>query len=358
MKAVRLHGPEDLRVDEVDEFELEDGMVRVEVEYTGICGSDLHEYKIGPVPIRAEDKDHVIPESEWDDLLPKWMGHEIAGTVSEVGTGVENVDIGDRVTLNLALGCGECRYCAEGKYNLCKAGDGAVVNSAGFAENLVVPAVSATQVPDSLPLKHAALAEPLGVSLHGVRRSGMRAGDRVAVFGAGPIGLGVVAGAKAGGARDIFVSEPREARREAAEELGADVTIDPRETDVRETILEATEGVDVSFEAAGISQTLTDALRVTKYDGTVVVLSVFEDEATIHPNDIMQAERTLVGSLGFTGGPLAEWSSFSTVIEMMSDGRIDPEPFITGTAYLDETEDAFERLLENDSEHIKVMVQP
>lgn len=358
MRAVHLHGPGDLRIDEVEENPVAEGTVRVDIAYTGICGSDLHEYEIGPVPIRAEDADHRIPESAWDDYLPKPMGHEIAGTVAEVGEGVDSLAVGDRVALNMVAACGACRYCAEGNYHLCAAGDGAVVSSRGFAPSAVVPASMAVPVPEGVSLRHAALAEPLAVSLHGVRRSGMTSGDRVAVFGAGPIGLGVVAGAADAGAREVYVSEPRVARREAAEALGADLVLDPTETDARERILAETNGVEVSFECAGVDATLTDALRSTKYDGTVVVLSVFEEEAEIHPNDLMQAERTLVGSFGFQGGPMAPWSEFSAGLDAMADGRIDPEPLLTDTVPLEETDAAFERLRRPDSDQIKVLVEP
>lgn len=359
MDSVRLHGPGDLRVDEVPEFPVDDGMIRVDIEYTGICGSDLHEYRIGPVPIRAEDEDHVIPESEWDDHLPKGMGHEIAGVVSEVGAGVENVAVGDEVTLNLMGACGECQYCAEGKHNLCEGGDAAgPPPSLGFAEDLVVPAATAVPVPDGVPVRHAALTEPLSVSVRGVRRSDVTVGDSVAVFGSGPIGLGVVAGAKAAGASEIYVSEPNAARRDVAAEMGADHLLDPTEVDARTEIREATGGVDVAFETAGVSPALTDALRATKHDGTVVVLSVFEEEATIHPNDLMQAERKLVGSFAYDGGPLAASGEYGTVLDLLADGRIDPEPMISGTVDLDGTVGAFESLLESDTDHVKVLVSP
>jgi (R,R)-butanediol dehydrogenase/meso-butanediol dehydrogenase/diacetyl reductase len=353
MKSAQLHAPEDMRVDEVDAQPLAEGTVRVDIAYTGICGSDVHEYKIGPVPVRAEDRDHEIPESEWDDLLPKPMGHEISGVVSEVGNGVESVDVGEEVALNILIPCGECRYCKEGKFNLCTTMDGAPVGSPGFAESIVVPAEAAVPLPDGVSLRHAALAEPLSVSVHGVRRSGIQVGDTVAVFGAGPIGLGVVDAAMAAGARRVLVSEPREARREAAVELGADIAVDPRETDVIEHFKRETDGgVDISFEVAGVSETLTGALRSTKYDGTVVVLSVFEAEAQIHPNDIMQAERNVRGSFAYNG-------DYPATLQMMADGRLSPETFITGEITLDEiSEKGFERLVDPESEHIKILVSP
>lgn len=358
MDAVYLHGPEDLRIDDVERRTVAPETVAVDIEYTGICGSDLHEYEVGPVPIRAGATDHSIPESDWDEYLPKPMGHEIAGTVSDIGEDVDGVDVGDRVTLNMVAGCHDCRYCATGKYHLCERGDGGVVSSRGFADRIVVPESMAVPVPDEVSLRHAALAEPLGVSLRGVRRSGLDSTDRVAVFGAGPIGLGVVAAAAAGGAREIYVSEPRAARREAAEALGADVVLDPTDVDAVERIKRETDRVEVSFECAGTATTLTDALRSTAYDETVVVLSVFEEEVPIHPNNIMQAERELIGSFGFQGGPLTSQSEFATVLDLIADGRIDPEPMITDTVPLDGVEAAFEDLRNPDSDQIKVLVEP
>lgn len=358
MDAVYLHSPGDLRVDAVEPHPVSAGTVAVDIEYTGICGSDLHEYEVGPVPIRAEETDHSIPESEWDEYLPKPMGHEIAGTVSEVGDDVVDLEVGDRVTLNMVTACHDCRHCAAGKYHLCDRGDGGVVSSRGFADRIVVPESMAVAVPEDVSLRHAALAEPLGVSLRGVRRSGLEVGDRVAVFGAGPIGLGVVAGAAAAGAREIYVSEPRAARREAAEALGADVVFDPTEVDVVERLRGEVDRVEVSFECAGTGATLTDALRSTAYGETVVVLSVFEEEVSLHPNDIMQAERMLVGSFGFQGGPLASRSEFATTLDLIADGRIDPEPMITDTVALDDVESAFEDLRDPESDQIKILVEP
>lgn len=231
MNAIYLHGPGDLRIDDVEQYPVKEETVAVDIEYTGICGSDLHEYDVGPVPIRAESTNHSIPDAEWDEYLPKPMGHEVAGTVSEVGDRVENVAVGDRVALNMVAGCHDCRYCAAGKYHLCERGDGGVVMSRGFAERIVVPASMAAPVPEDVSLKHAALAEPLGVSLRGVGRSEIGPTDRIAVFGAGPIGLGVIAGGATAGAREIYVSEPREPAEKPREHSApTSSSIQPRRT--------------------------------------------------------------------------------------------------------------------------------
>jgi (R,R)-butanediol dehydrogenase/meso-butanediol dehydrogenase/diacetyl reductase len=119
-----------------------------------------------------------------------------------------------------------------------------------------------------------------------------------------------------------------------------------------------TEVVEGAFGAAGASLTVAGALRITECDGTVSVLSLIEAGASMHPDGIMQAERRLVGSFGYNGGPLIGRSEFKTALEMMNEGRIDPEPFITGTMALSETEEAFEHLLEADSNHIKILIEP
>ena len=347
-----MFGPGDIRITETDGRDLGPGTVRVDIGYTGICGSDVHEYKIGPVPIRGEDLGHRIPESDWDEYLPKPMGHEIVGTIAAVGEGVDKSRIGTDVALNLMLSCGECRYCQEGLQNLCTAVDGSAVSSPGFADSMIAPAKAAVPVPDSVSLRHAALTEPLSVSLHAVRRSPLQVGDSVAVFGAGPIGLGIIDVAQTAGAGRILVSEPRESRRDAARALGVDVVIDPREMNPVERISDATDGgVDVGFEAAGISTTFTQALRSTKYDGTVVVVSVFEEAASIHPNDIMQAERNVRGAFAYNG-------EFPTTLELLADGAFSPDSYITGTAPLTELDEAFQQLMDPESGHIKILVEP
>ncbi|MFC7157663.1 zinc-binding dehydrogenase [Halomarina halobia] len=357
MRLARLHGLEDLSVDEVAPRPVRPGTVRIDIEYCGVCGSDLHEYKHGPAPIRAEDREHRIPESEWDDHLPMPMGHEIVGTVTEIGDGVDRVVTGDRVTLCLILPCDDCRYCADGEYHLCERITGPVATP-GFADSIVVPASTTVVVPEAVSARHAALTEPLSVALHGVRQSGLRAGDTTVIFGAGAIGLGIVGLAAAAGARDIVVSEPRAARREAALAMGADAVVDPTETDPVTFVRERTDGgADITIEAVGRSETLTQAIRSGAYGSTTAVLGVFVEEATIHPNDVMQAERTVVGSFAFRGGHQRDRGEFPAVLEMLADGRLDPEPMISDVHPLSEIETAFEVLLDPEQDAVKLLIE-
>lgn len=356
MKAAVYHGREDVRVERIGERELGPGEVRIEVEACGICGSDLHEYAEGPIAIPEDD-----PHPLTGETLPLTLGHEFAGVVVETGADVTAPTEGDAVVVNPIIACTVCRYCTDGQYSLCDS----LVNigihgGGGFAESVVVPAENAVVLPDEVPYGHGALVEPLSVGLHAVRRSGLAAGDTAAVFGAGPIGLSVLQSAIAAGARDVYVSEPRDARRELAERLGAAEAIDPAETDpVRHISAAADGGSDVAFEVAGVEQTLTQAVRTTRKAGTTVIVSLYEEAARLNPNFLMLAERDIVGSYGYSGGPLAGHGEFATTIRMLQDGRLDAEPMITAHIRLDDiVAEGFERLQDPASDHVKILVEP
>jgi (R,R)-butanediol dehydrogenase/meso-butanediol dehydrogenase/diacetyl reductase len=357
MKAAIYHGREDVRVEETEPQSLGPADVRVAVGACGICGSDLHEYAEGPIAI-PEDEPHPLT----GETLPLTIGHEFAGRVTETGADVDAPVAGDTVVVNPIIGCGECQYCTAGEHSLCDRlmNVGIHGGGGGFAETVVVPAENAVSLPDDLSPEDGALVEPLGVGLHAVRRSGLSAGDTAAVFGAGPIGLAVLQSALAAGAREVYVSEPRAARRELAEQLGATEVVDPRTSDPVRAIKAATDGgTHTAFEVAGVDETLTQAVRTTRKTGTTVVVSVYEAAATLQPNLVMMGERNLVGSYGYRGGPSSRQGEFATVIRMLQDGRLDADPMITGRIGLDDiVEEGFERLRDPESDHVKILVTP
>ncbi|MFC4544362.1 2,3-butanediol dehydrogenase [Halosolutus amylolyticus] len=356
MQAATYHGREDIRVEDVEDGTVAPEQVRIDVEVCGICGSDLHEYAAGPIFVPEGDPHPVSGET-----APIRMGHEYSGTVTEVGSAVEDLDQGDAVAVNPVLYCGACRQCRRGDYHICDSvgflglsgGDG------GFAESAVIDAEHAVPLGDDVPVEHGALVEPLAVGLHAVRRSGLQAGDAVAVFGSGPIGLAVIQCARAAGAGTIYVSEPRDARRERASDCGADELVDPSSTDAVEHIVVATGGgVDVAFEVAGVEASFNAAIESTAPGGRTTIVSIWEETVNTHPNDLVLAERTLTGTLAYLGGPRAD-EEYGMVIEMLGDGRLDPDPFITGRIGLEEiVEDGFEQLLDPGSDHVKILVKP
>ncbi|WP_254545009.1 2,3-butanediol dehydrogenase [Halomarina pelagica] len=355
MRAAVFHDREDVRVEEIARDDVGADEVRIDLRAAGICGSDLHEYAAGPIFVPDETPHPVTGET-----APIPMGHEFAGVVSEVGSEVETLTEGDPVAVNPVIWDGTCRYCDEGKYHLCVNGGfvGLSGGGGGFAEETVVPAVSAVPLPDGVPVEHGALVEPFTVGVHAVRRANVRAGDSVAVFGSGPIGQAVIQASWAAGAGEIYVSEPQEARAEMAVDSGADVVVDPTESDPVERITsESDGGVDATFEVAGIETTVNQSINAAKRNGQVTIVSIFEDEVSVHPNDVVLGERRISGTLAYQGGPLSN-VSFGRTIRMMETGRLDPELLVTSRIDLDDiVEEGFERLL-GGSEEVKILVEP
>lgn len=356
MRAARFHGGRDVRVDDIEDAPIGQNDVRIEVVACGICGSDLHEYRMGP---------HFTPDEphpKTGKQIPLPMGHELSGTVSEVGGDVSRVSVGDRVTVEPNIPCGDCLYCEDGKAHLCSdtTAVGWNTGAGGFAENAVVPEQQVHVLPDSVSFEAGALVEPLSVGLHAVRQSQMQAGDTVAVFGCGPIGLTVVRAAAAAGAKRIFASEPNDSRRNVAVELGADDVIDPLEIDAVEHIRDETpDGVDFAFEFAGLEATFNAAVNSTKRDGTITVGSISDDTISTDLNDIVMTERTVIGTNCYGFPPQSFRTEFDAVIQSLAAGDVNTDAFITGRIGLDEiTERGFEELLDPGTAHVKILVKP
>ncbi|CRQ38917.1 Sorbitol dehydrogenase [Pseudomonas aeruginosa] len=216
MKALRWHAARDLRLSELERQAPRPGEVELEVAYCGICGSDLHEYQSGP---------HSIPQAEAHPLsgcrAPLTLGHEFCGVVAALGPGVEGLRIGDRVAVEPEYRCGECRYCREGRYNLCESmGFIGLMGDGGFAERARVPAYMLHRLPDAVGFRQAAVLEPAAVALHALRRSSLAPGQRCAVFGLGPIGLLLVMLARLRGIEDIVAIDVSPERLALAGEFG------------------------------------------------------------------------------------------------------------------------------------------
>lgn len=356
MRAAVYHGREDVRIEDVEPEGVGPNDVRVDVAACGICGTDLHEYVAGPIDTPGDGPHPITGEQ-----VPIRFGHEFGGTVVAVGSGVGRVQQGDVVAINPLLTCGECRYCDEGKYNHCRNIGTIGLSGAGggFAESVVVDESHVVTVPDSVPEEYTALVEPLAVGVHAVRESGMGLGDDVAVIGCGPIGLATILAAQANGAGRVFASASRDSRRAIAGEIGADVLIDPNETDPVELIKSETDdGADVAFEVAGAGVSLDQAVQCTTRDGSVTVISLFEEAVEFDPNPVVHGGRTLTGVFGYQAGPLGD-RDYRTVIRLLADGRIDPEPLVTGRIDLEAiTAEGFEQLTDRTSGHVKILVEP
>ncbi|QFT58613.1 Sorbitol dehydrogenase [Sulfitobacter sp. THAF37] len=347
MKAARWHGVKDIRVEDVEEPAPGAGEIKVKVAWTGICGSDLHEYLAGPIFIPV-DEDHPLSH----DKAPITMGHEYCGTVAELGEGVTGLSVGDRVAIEPIFACGECPACLEGKYNLCDSLGfvGLSGGHGGFAAHSVVPARMVHKMPDSLSMEQGALVEPAAVALHAVRLSKIKAGDKAAVFGAGPIGLLVLESLRVAGASEIHVVEPSEVRRQKALQLGATSVIDPTATDAVAEILAATDGVHVAFEVTGVPQVLSQCVEATRHEGQVLIVSIWEQEASFQPNTVVLKERQLQGTIAYR-------NVYPSVMALMAQGYFCADQLVTKRIALEDiVSEGFEALVAEKS-HVKILVE-
>ncbi|QFT80048.1 Sorbitol dehydrogenase [Roseovarius sp. THAF27] len=347
MKAARWHGVKDIRVEDITEPKPGKGEVKVKVAWTGICGSDLHEYLAGPIFVPVDD-DHPLSH----DKAPITMGHEYCGTVAELGEGVTDISVGDRVAIEPIFACGECAACLEGKYNLCDSLGfvGLSGGHGGFATHSVVPARMVHKMPEALSMEQGALVEPAAVALHAVRLSKIKAGDKAAVFGAGPIGLLVLESLRVAGASEIHVVEPSDVRRKKALDLGATSAIDPTATDAVAEVREVTGGVHVAFEVTGVPQVLPQCIDATRHEGQVLVVSIWEQEASFQPNTVVLKERQLQGTIAYR-------NVYPAVMALMTQGYFSADQLVTKRIPLDEiVAKGFEALAAEKS-HVKILVE-
>lgn len=351
MKAARYYGNRDLRIEEVPIPPVQPGTVKVAVEWCGICGTDLHEYEDGPIFAPTAEAPHPIS----GESVPVTLGHEFAGVVAEVGEGVEGFAVGDRVVVEPYIVCGECEFCRADRYNLCVSGGfiGLSGQGGGFSEYVVAP-VERVYALGELSTEIGALVEPIAVGYHAVRRSGIAPGQTAAVFGAGPIGLVTMACLRAIGVEQVIAVEMSAIRKDKAPGAGATVVLDPSTDDVPARIRELTGGLgaDVSFECVGLSPALQAALDSTRNGGTVVNVSIWGHKAEIDMFGLVMRELHLIGTSAYCGDHAA-------VIELLQQGKIPAEQFITGRIGVEDiVEGGFRQLIENKDENVKILVHP
>jgi (R,R)-butanediol dehydrogenase/meso-butanediol dehydrogenase/diacetyl reductase len=352
MKATRYYGKHDIRTEEIPEPEVMAGYVKVKNEWTGICGTDLHEYDDGPMFCPAPGVTHSLTGVS----LPIVLGHEIAGVVSEIGEGVTKVKVGDRVSVEPYVVCNKCEFCLEGRYNICTSAAflGLSAGSGGFAEFCVAEERFVHPLGD-LSTEVGALVEPLAVAHHAIVRSGVKAGQTAAVIGAGPIGLFVTAILKAIGVETVYNVEISAIRKEKAAASGSTLVIDPTQEDAVAKIHELTggRGVDVAFEAVGASPALQTAIDVTKTGGNVVNISIWSRKAEIDLFGLVAREVNLMGTLAYC-------NDHAAVIKLLQEGKLtNVEQYITGRISAEDVVvQGIEQLINNKEEHVKILVHP
>ena len=342
MKAAVLHAVDDLRIDEVPVPKITpERNVLVRIVSVGVCGSDVHWWKRGYIgPNRLES--------------PTIMGHEAAGEVVEVYGDARGLQPGDRVAIEPGYTCRKCEFCRSGHYNMCPdvvflaapPVDGA------FCEYITWPADFLFPLPDNMSMDEGAMLEPLSVGLHAARRSGVRAGDSVAIFGAGAIGLCALQSARAHGATTIIAADLVPLRLELAEKLGATEVLDAGAVDVEDAIMDLTQGrgVDVAIECAGTVPTIQTAMRVTRSAGKVQLVGMpAETDPQIPLYQLINRELDVSGLFRYAG-------CYPPAIELVSSGRVDVASLITHHFPLEQTVEAMQFAHENKDKAVKVVV--
>ncbi|MEQ8483631.1 MAG: alcohol dehydrogenase catalytic domain-containing protein [Pseudomonadales bacterium] len=317
------------------------GWVRLAVTASGICGSDLNLlYAHGNASVGVQP------------------GHEVAGIVDALGDGLDGASgptLGSPVALEPLIGCGHCNACRRGRHNLCPS-----VRLCGFtrpggmAEYLVVPADAVHAVPDSLPAHIAALSEPMAVCVRGVRLARLSPGDRVAILGAGSIGLLAIVAARSAGASEVLITARHPHQQALARSLGADAVF----ADTRE-LLDAVgdQHVDVTIETVGgHATTLADTIAVTRSGGRVVVLGVFEGMAQIPGFEFFRKELSLLASNCY--GRECAHGDFAAAADLVGRERDRLAPLVTHRFKLDQIAEAFATAADKTTLSIKVQVQP
>lgn len=329
MKRFRLHGPRLLMLDDVPEPNVGVNDVMVAVRHVGLCGSDKHYYAHGRC-------------GEFVPKAPFALGHEFTGVVAAVGDQVRKVKVGDRVTVDPLLACGQCAMCRSEHANLCLAkrymGSAAAWPhvDGGMSEKVCVPSSNVYPLPSSVDLETAALIEPASVALHAVKRAGSIAGASVLVIGGGAIGQLILRIARALGAVRAALADPIEYNRTFALSGGADQAVDPQAEGVMERLVpQSTCGFDVVWEAAGAERALEMAIKLVRKGGVVVQVGTLPDLVSIPANLIMSKEIDLRGSIQYH-------KVFPEVMALLASRRLKINDLITHRFSFAEAPAAFE----------------
>jgi threonine dehydrogenase-like Zn-dependent dehydrogenase len=345
MRQLVFYGPGDMRVEETPPLSVVSGQVRVAIHSSGICGSDVHGF-IGKNKRRQG---------------PMVMGHEAAGHVVEIGDGVEGLAVGDAVTINPVVGCGECEFCRRDEPNLCLARRlyGCVPRAlsvpdglpGAFADEIVVKAENAVPFVGPAPFEWAALAEPLAVGVHAARvaereaEEGIGPGNSVLVIGCGPIGLSTALAVRRRVPDRLIVSEPIAHRRELAAEWGM-------ETDDPNRGRSFNSEFDAILDCVGFSATMTAAVHAIKPHGIIVMVGFSEPEISIPSLPIEIGERRISGSSTYTPDDYRDVASWA------ASGETDLSPMIQERVGWHGLLGAFEGYADGSLTAMKTLLQP
>lgn len=341
-RAAYMTGLNKMEIRDIEMPKLRDKDVLVKLEYVGICGSDVHYLEHGKIGDFIVDGDFIL-------------GHECAGTVIELGSGVQNLKVGDKVALEPGVTCGQCEFCKTGRYNLCPDVEflatppyhGSMMKYIAFPENMCF------KLPDNITTKEGALVEPLAVGMHAALQGGVKLGDSVVILGAGTIGLVTLLACKAYGATDITVVDVIPKRLEYAKKLGATTVINAAEADALVEVDKMTnkKGVDIVIETAGSARTISQTPYMVKNGGTIVLVGLApQDIIEFNFAKIMAKEAQIKSVFRYR-------NIYPTAIKAIAQGIINITGIVTHEFDFEDSAKAFDYVINNKQDVVKAVIK-
>lgn len=342
MKAALIHTPGDIRIEDIPDPTIRDDEILVRVKACGICGTDIHLYKVGE-PSMA--KKPIIP------------GHEFSGEIVQMGSAIDGLKVGDRIVGTGLRDCGECYWCHH-SLGFCPnpkvPGEGL---DGAFAEYVIVPkpmlGALVLHIPEGMTWKEAATIEPMSVACYAVEEARIKEGETVLILGAGVIGLGILQACKVAGASKVIISEPSRMRREMASKLGADMVLNPMEVDPVEMVSEATSGhmATTIFECSGSPAAFRQAPLMIQPFGKIMQVGIYEQNLGL-PSDLTKLMFQF-RNITIRGCGGQRWDK---ALEHIQSGNIKTNDLITHVFPFEKVKEAFE-IQSNSEEAIKVLLE-
>ena len=338
MKAAFIKDSESVELREVPIPHIGDHELLIRMCTCGVCGTD-------------------IEKMHGEHITPPVLGHEVAGEIVEVGARIQKFQEGDRVIVHHHISCGSCLYCKDGLETLCEAYPKSNLDPCGFSEFFRVPEElveggTVYELPDTLSFDEGSLVEPTACCIRALRRSGIRPGNSVAIFGVGPIGLTHTQLLSLGGATRIYAVDILEERRRLAAQFGANATLDPRNEDVQKIIREGTagQGVDFAIVATGNTKAIEQACVSVRKGGHVILFGAPARGALMS----LDMSRLFLREISFQSSYSTSETEMRIALNLITQKRISPEQMITHRIPLREVNDAFR--LSADGRAVKVVV--
>ncbi len=336
MKVALFEKPHSLTVRSTPLRTLLPNEVLVKVQACGVCGTDVH-----------------IVEGTSRSTPPVVLGHEFTGVVEDVGIAVHGVASGQHVAVDPNISCGVCYYCRRGLVHLCANLRALGVDQdGGMAEYCFVPAQQVYLLPEGMQMEAAAFVEPVSCAVHGIDRANIRTGDTVVIVGGGTIGLIMLQLARNAGASSTILVEPLQEKRRIAAGIGADVVLDPMESDIKSAVLDITHvGADVVIECVGKPQTAQLTLELARRGGTVEFFGVcpIGEKISVEPNRVYFKELTIVGSY-------VNPNTFARSIALLHAGKVRIDGFQIDRFPLDRVYEAL--ACQREGKTLKSIIEP